>query len=113
MAAAAELLGYRGDIQLSLAAEAHAEPAARKLAKKCSYFDILDGQRVVHQSFAVFLLGREALHLITGNPDPCQRPFPVAREKMQLLRHPGWTARSSPVLRSLPPWPRSAPFDHR
>src|SRR5580704_5931218 len=77
VAATAELLGYCSHIQLSFAAQADTESSIGKLAEKHRYLNVLDRERVVYQPFAVFFLGSEALHLLTGDPDPRQRSFAV------------------------------------
>ena len=67
MTATAKALGDSGHIQLAFAAQAHAKAASRKLAKEHRYFDILDGERVVHQPFTIFFFGMTAFHLLLAH----------------------------------------------
>src|SRR5438445_10601447 len=75
VSAPAELFSNRSDIELSLAAQAHAVSSIGKLTEKCRDLDILNGERIIHQPFTVFFLGYKALHLVTRDPNPGQRPF--------------------------------------
>src|SRR5271166_49370 len=75
--ASAKLFGDGRDVELALAAQADAEAAIGQLAKKGSHFNIPDGQRVVHQPFAVFLFGARVVHLFPCHPYPGQRSLAV------------------------------------
>src|SRR5579871_2642097 len=77
MAAAAEAFRDFGDVQLPLAAQTDPIAPVGRLAEKHRDLDLPDGERVVHQPFAVFILGLAALHLLPGHPDPGQRPLAV------------------------------------
>src|SRR5271157_654430 len=75
VASAAETLGYAGDVNFALAAQADAETPVGQLAEEGRHLDSADGENVIRQAFAIFLDGAAALHLLLRHPDVTDLPF--------------------------------------
>ena len=76
MAAAAEVLGDLGYVELSFAADAQTELAGvGHFAQKDGGFDAGDADEVVDDAFAVFGYGADAIHIFAGDPGPGEVAF--------------------------------------
>ncbi len=76
MAAAAEVLGDPGYIDLSFAADTEAELAGvGNFAEKDGGFYLGNADEVVDDAFAVFGSGADALHVFAGDPGPGEVAF--------------------------------------
>src|SRR6202041_675818 len=76
MAAAAEVLGNAGDVELAFAADAETElTGVRYFSEKDGGFGVSDADEVVDDAFAVLGVGSGANHLFAGDPGPGDGAF--------------------------------------
>ena len=79
--AAAEFFGDARDVQRTLASEADAETPVGELPEKSCHLRVTDGERVIHQTFAVLFDCSRTFHLFLRRPNPREWAFALQSRK--------------------------------